>query len=157
MSDTYGVVPGRGDEPGLPQISLPTFDDKPTPGPLKITVGSKPPPAAPASAGKDPWVDYPDAGQEAPAARAKGTDPWADYPDASTPTEPQRQIGTGEATYKGVVKGATLGFGPAIEGLSEAAGPRDPAFEKAGYVRGRVQDARERPFQPPRSHGEGGL
>jgi hypothetical protein len=133
MSDTYGVTSGQGDAPGLPQVNLPSFNDKAEPKPLKIVVGGKPPSAPPAAAGKDPWADYPEEPPKAAKAApgAAEAEPWAAYPDEAPP--PAREIGTGEAALKGATKGVTFGLAPAIEGLSEAAGPRSPAFEAAGY------------------------
>lgn len=76
----------------------------------------------------DPWAAFPDtppsSKNSVPAA-----DPWAAFPDqAPPPKDPGREIGSGEATLRGVEHGLSFGASPAIAGTSAAA---DPDIEAA--------------------------
>jgi hypothetical protein len=121
VTDTYSVVPGYGNEPGLPAINLPSFGP-PTPrGPTRITVGRAPPAAAEARS-VPAWEDEPEPGAaEKPAAGVKPA--WEDEPEPSgKPSEPVPTVGAGEAAATGALQGLTFGAQPAIAGLTEAAG-----------------------------------
>jgi len=78
----------------------------------------------------DPWAAYPDS---PPTSKGSGggADPWAAFPDEPPPPkDPGREIGSGEATVKGIEHGLSFGAAPAIAGADAAANPDIEAAAK---------------------------
>lgn len=132
------IAYGTSNDPGLPPLNLPTYDETGSPRQRPTVVISKPPQDAaqtpapapvatpPVPAG-DPWADYktpPAAPPTAAAAALPTVDLWADYkePPKAEPTTPKRQTTSGEAGFRGLADAATFGTAPAIAGLAEASG-----------------------------------
>src|SRR5262245_47247553 len=151
MSPAVGVVPGWND-PSLPPLELPSLGLEPAPGPLRITVGPRPPSgrAAPgpliaeAPKPKPPWADEPTAPPAPPEPVAKppaaaptppaAKAPWDDEPTAAPPPEATRvgpAVDTAGAALTGVAQGLTFGAAPAIAGLAEAAGEPGQRYKEA--------------------------
>jgi hypothetical protein len=147
VSDVYQVSPGSDVAPGLPYVQLPSLGVQPAqaPAPLQVTVK---PTGTQKSAPEDEFRDAPD---YKPPAAAKATTPGAalaappevpkdgDFTDAPTyapppPEVPTRNIGGGEAAWKGVVNGVTLAFAPALQGALEAGGPPDEMETRTGQA-----------------------
>jgi hypothetical protein len=82
-------------------------------------------PVIPANA-PDPFAGFPDAPAQSAAASqgAPSGDPWAAFPDKppEAAKTSSRDVGTGEAAFRGLAESSTFGLAPAIAGLANASG-----------------------------------
>lgn len=109
------IAYGTNAPQGLPPIDLPSLDPN-QPPPLRIEV-TKRTAASPAGPPLEEWTPQA-ATQGAVKARPSSAPPLEEW----TPTEkPQHEVGSGEATLRGLAAGATFEFEPAIVGAYQGA------------------------------------
>lgn len=120
-----GIAYGQGQQPGLPPVNLPTFDDGQQQAIPRVVISGG---AGPQATGNGGWAPY-NAPSPVQAQGAPNQPPqpqpqdqsggWAQYqPKDQTPPA---EVGSGEAALRGAAHGLSFGFEPAIAGAISGA------------------------------------